>query len=109
MQSGNLISTTEFCVAHRIDIAFIVSLKQKGMISLEGDFIHLDQLAELERLVCFHYDLDINLEGIETINHLLQRIQTMQEELQRVKNRLRNYENEKAIIDYSPPIILLKR
>jgi chaperone modulatory protein CbpM len=39
-----------------------------------------------------YYELDINLEGIETITHLLQRINSMQDEVITFRKRLRFYE-----------------
>jgi len=37
--------------------------------------------------------MDINLEGIETVTHLLQRINLLQNEIIVLKNRLRLYES----------------
>jgi hypothetical protein len=39
-----------------------------------------------------HYDLDINLEGIEAITSLLNRVKSMQEEIRELRNRLEGYE-----------------
>jgi hypothetical protein len=42
---------------------------------------------------CIHlYELDINLEGIETIRYLLNRLTDMQEKMLELKNRLALYE-----------------
>ena len=53
-------------------------LQETGLIEIttieETVYIHASQLQELERIVHLYFELDINLEGIETINHLLQRI-----------------------------------
>jgi len=37
----------------------------------------------------FHYDLNINIEGIDAITHLLQQIEDLQQELIATKNKLR--------------------
>jgi hypothetical protein len=50
------------------------------------------QLNELEKIIRLYYELDINLEGIETVIHLLQRINDMQDEITLLKNRLRLHE-----------------
>lgn len=96
MQTGNLVAVNEFCVNHNIQISFITSLQQIGLIEItniqETGFIDVDQLQHLEKIVRFYFELDINLEGIETINHLLGRIQVMQNEIITLKNRLRLYE-----------------
>jgi hypothetical protein len=99
MQTENLIAVNEFCISHNIEISFISSLQKAGLIELtiieEAFFIDADQLQRLEKIVHFYYELDINLEGIETINHLLQRINSLQDEIIMLKNRLRLYERYK--------------
>ncbi len=92
----NLIPADEFCANHNIEISFIRTLQETGLIEIttieETGYINASQLYELERIVRLHYELDINLEGIETINHLLQRINNMQDEITALRNRLRLYE-----------------
>ena len=92
----NLIPADEFCANHNIEVSFIRSIQETGLIEIttieERVFIHASQLQELERIVRLYFELDINLEGIETINHLLQRISMMQDEIMVLKNRLRLYE-----------------
>ena len=91
-----LIPASEFCASHNIEVAFIRSLQQTGLIEItsveETIYIHENQLQDLERIIHLHFELDINLEGIETINHLLQRINYMQDEIMSLRNRLRLYE-----------------
>lgn len=60
----------------------------------ENLFIDEDQLRQLEKIVRFYYELDINLEGIETITHLLQRIKSLHDENTSLRNRLRLYESD---------------
>ena len=96
MQKENLIALDEFCANHNIEISFISSLQQTGLIEIstieQTGFIDAGQLQQLEKFLRFYYDLDINLEGIETITQLLQRINSMQEEIISLRNRLRLYE-----------------
>jgi hypothetical protein len=96
MLTENLIPISEFCNNHNIEVSFISSLQQNGLIEIttieETRFIDTAQLQQLEKIVRFYYELDINLEGIETVTHLLQRIIAMQDEITRLKNRLRLYE-----------------
>lgn len=98
MPTVNLIAIEDFCANYNIEISFINSLQQTGLIEItvveETWFIDADQLHQLEKMVRFYYDLGINLEGIETIFHLLQRIDSMQDEITALKNRLRLYESE---------------
>ena len=60
----------------------------------ETGFVDSAQLQQLEKIVHLYYELDINLESIETITHLLQRICAMQDEIISLRNRLSLYETE---------------
>lgn len=90
------IALDEFCSLHNIEISFISSLQQTGLIEIDtinqAEFIEASQLQQVEKFMRLYYDLDINLEGIETISHLLYRINSMQNEITVLKNRLRLYE-----------------
>ena len=96
MQTENLIALKTFCKSHNIGISFINSLQQTGLIDIimiqESAFIEVDKLPVIEQIVRFHYDLDINLEGIESIIHLLQLINVRDEEIMELKNKLRLYD-----------------
>jgi hypothetical protein len=98
MQTEYLISVDEFCANHNIEISFISSLEQTGLIEIttikETGFINAEQLQQLEKFIRLYYDLEINLEGIETITHLLQRMNSMHDEIIMLRNRLRLYESE---------------
>ncbi|WP_353185406.1 chaperone modulator CbpM [Parapedobacter lycopersici] len=96
MEKQELIAVHEFCVHHHAEITFIRALGESGLIEVvtvdNEYYVSPDQLPDLERWVRFHYDLDINLEGIEAIQHLLQQMKTMQDELKALKSRLHLYE-----------------
>ena len=74
-------------------MSFIHSLQQAGLIEIttinSAPFITSKQIVTLEKIVRFHYELDINVEGIESILLLLQRIEIMQNEIIQLKNELR--------------------
>jgi hypothetical protein len=98
MKTDFLIPVNDFCVNHNLEISFISSLEETGLIDVitirEDLFIDPEQLQQLEKIVRFHYDFDINLEGIETIIHLLQQIKSLQDENITLRNKLRLYESE---------------
>jgi chaperone modulatory protein CbpM len=86
----------EFCTYYQIELSFIHSLQDYGLIEVvreaDDEFIPENQLGALERMIRMHYELDINLEGIDAISHLLERVEEMQHEMTRLQNRLRFYE-----------------
>jgi hypothetical protein len=98
MKTKYLIAIDDFCANHNIDVSFISSLEKTGLIKIttieESGFIEAGQLLQLEKYVRFYYEMDINLEGIETVTYLLQKINTLQHELGTLRNRLRLYESE---------------
>lgn len=97
METSNLVLAGDFCMHHHISYTFIAGLRDAGLIELtvvgEDQFLHTDQLHELEKLIRLHTELDINPEGVEAIAHLLHKLHSLQHELQVTKQRLRVYEN----------------
>lgn len=86
------ISVEQCCSYYSIEVAFVHSLNEHGLIELtrqeEGVFIGFEQLTDLEKYMHMHYDLDINIEGLETIAHLLHKVQTLQTEIRTLRNEL---------------------
>ena len=74
------------------------ALTERGLIQVvvreQRSFIAPDQMGRLEQLARMRFDLDINLEGIEAISHLLERVDRMQREMRALQERLRVYEAE---------------
>jgi hypothetical protein len=96
MQNNELILAEEFCTHYKIQLSFINNLNQFGLIEItsveEKPYIPQSQLQKLEQIIRLHHDLDINLEGIEAITHLLDRVKSLQTEIAGLKNRLSIYE-----------------
>lgn len=92
MNRKELITIESFCEYHRIEVSFIRSLEESGLITVSRSgkttFIHFDEMPRVEKFVRMHYDLNINVEGLETIDYLLQKMEMMQKELNRLRNRL---------------------
>lgn len=90
-----MIPAKEFCTHHHIELNFIYSLREYGLvdvISNEGnDYLSVEKLNELEKIVRLHYDLDVNMEGIDVIMHLLNRLEAAQHEANELRNQLKFY------------------
>ena len=93
MNTENLIPAKKFCSSHRVELSFINSLKEYGLIQItelnDEAYLHTNQLQHIEKYLRLYYDLDINFEGIEAITHLLERIGKMQAEITVLKNRIK--------------------
>ncbi len=98
MQTDEMIPASECCIHYHIETTFIHSLKDAGLIeiSVVGDQLYVPaaQLGRLEKLVRLYYEMDINLEGIETITYLLQRMNEMQQQILQLNNSLSLYREE---------------
>ena len=93
----NSIPAAEFCAFHHIEVSLLHSLANAGLVEtaplLETGSIPLDQLDELEKFVRLYNELEINIPGIEAIVHLLEKVQSMHQEIVRLRNRLTLYES----------------
>lgn len=95
MQDEHLIPVQELCSNHKIKQGFIQLLQDYGLVELtmveEQIFISSFQLAELEKMIRLHHDLNVNIEGIDVIRHLLKRLEEAQDEIGRLKCKLKFY------------------
>jgi hypothetical protein len=92
----NLMTIQEYSVTYNIEQEFLISLEDCGIVvfNLEGEqrYIREEQLDELERYIHFHYDLNINIEGIDAIRHLLQKVHQLDAQVRQLKSRLNLHE-----------------
>ena len=92
MQSEEFITVEAFCEYYHVELSFIDSLNDYGLIKVNSvrdkKFIPNDQLRELEKFIALHYDLDINVAGIDAIGHLLQKVKELQDEVASLRDKL---------------------
>ena len=89
----DLIIVSEYCRICHIEPSFLYLLQKGGLIEIdtvEGE----SYLPAVERYTRMYYDLSINIEGIDAIHHLLGRVESLQQEVNRLKSKLRLYETE---------------
>lgn len=95
MPDDHLISVKELCIHHHIQIDFIQSLYDHGLIELttveDQILIPFSQLGEVEKMIRLHHELDVNIEGIDVIRHLLIRLEEAQDEISKLQNKLKFY------------------
>ena len=95
MELENLISLKQFCEHHAIDETFILSLNENDIIEVitinENSYIHLDSLEKTEKIIRLHLDLSVNIEGIDIIIQLLEKIELLENELKISKKKLSFY------------------
>lgn len=95
MEEYILIPAQDFCLSHQITIDVVQTMSDHGLIEIvkrkESFFIPENQIKRLEQILVFNRELDINLEGIETIFELLERIEFMQDHIKKLENKLQRF------------------
>jgi hypothetical protein len=91
MEQQHRISKTKVIRLYKIKSSFFNDLVANGLIKTEiidrVTYIHYDQLSALERFVNWHYDLEINVPSMQIIHRLLEKIQVLQEENQKLRKK----------------------
>lgn len=84
-----LFKIVDICQSNRVERTFIQELHHNGLIQIivekEQEYIHEEQIPQLERFISLHYDLDVNIQGIEVVHNLLQRIEQLQQQVELLK------------------------
>ena len=98
MEDQVYIAIEEICRHNSVSETFIFSLNDYDLIEIsiinEIKCIPHNQLKTLEKFMRLHNDLEINSEGLGAIQHLTQRLEEMQQEINVLKKRLEIYEDE---------------
>jgi hypothetical protein len=98
MEKEQLISIQQFCTHYNIEFSFLDSLQEFGLLEIvtieETRFLPIEKIKDIEQFIRMHYELDINLEGIDAISHLLRQMTTLQQEIITLRNRLNRHEEE---------------
>jgi len=98
MEKQTFISIDTICKYHKVTTAFILSLGEFELIDIQvinnEPCILQSQLAEVEKYVRLHNDLERNSEGLSAIFHLIQRLELMQQQITQLKMRLQLYEEQ---------------
>jgi DNA-binding transcriptional MerR regulator len=96
MIKEHFIAVSQLCNHHTIELSFLIELNEIGLIEIEtideSHYIHQDKVADLEKMIRLHLDLNLNIEGIDVVLNLLNKVEDLQIEVNALQNRLRLYE-----------------
>lgn len=86
-----------FCTHLGVEHSFVVAMQERGLVEIivieQRRYIAPEHLPRLEKLARMHYDLEINYEGLEALSHMLERMEALQVELTKLRDRLGRYED----------------
>lgn len=96
MNLKEYILTDKIRVHYHVEEDFLRALHESELIHIEifecKPYLPISEINEFEKFRRLHYDMEINIPGLEAIQNLLETIHRLQEEKQQLQNRLRLFE-----------------
>jgi hypothetical protein len=93
MAVTNLILIETLCTHYEVEVSFIDSLSDLGLIEVQTveqtRYLPEEKVTHLERMIRLHQELNVNPEGIDVILNLLEKVDRLNQELFQAKNTLR--------------------
>lgn len=97
---SELIIISEYCTQSNVEKNFISLLENEGLIVTEWhdgiQYLPVAQLGAVERYANWYYDLSINIEGIDAIRMLLERMDSLQSELNDLRNLIDSFRDRES-------------
>ncbi|MBK5209377.1 MAG: chaperone modulator CbpM [Flavobacteriaceae bacterium] len=97
MSKENFIPLHKLCELYQVEMSFFSNLSEVGLIQIttieQSLYVDQDKINDIEKMIRIYHDLNLNIEGIDIVFNLLQKITDLENELITIKNRLRFYEN----------------
>lgn len=101
MENEDMIPVHLVCSSHHVELTFIHALHDSGLISIrafdEVQYVPREELKDLEKMIRLHDELEVNTEGIEVIMELLRKVESLQDMLRSMQNRLHRYEEDELL------------
>lgn len=98
MKTENFISIQQICTHYNIPRSFVSALEYYELIEIisvqNAPCIHKTQIKNIEKMMRLHYELDINFEGMDAIFNLLKKVESLNESIVELHNRLKRFEFE---------------
>lgn len=96
MEKENYILLQDFCEVTKAKPEFLMQLFEHDLIQHitynNTPAIHQKELPTIERMLRLHYDLNVNIEGLQIITHMREKMMLLQEEILLMKRKLKRFE-----------------
>jgi len=96
MDLQEYVLVSRLCTHYAIELSFFYSLKDNGLIMVTTidsiDYLHQDELGLFEKIVRLNRDLQVDADALDVIVGLLRQVETLQQELNSLRNHLALYE-----------------
>ncbi|MEI7488892.1 MAG: chaperone modulator CbpM [Chryseobacterium sp.] len=86
------ISREELVKIYNIEITFFDELVDSGLLSIQTEneirYVMYEDLPVFEKFTNWHYDLEINLPGLEVIHDMLRKMEDLKQKNRELMNKL---------------------
>jgi hypothetical protein len=86
------ISREELVKIYNIEVTFFDELVDSGLLNVEMEneirYLMYEDLPSFERFANWHYDLEINLPGLEVIHEMLRKMEDLKQKNRELMNKL---------------------
>lgn len=86
------ISQEELVKIYNIEVTFFDELVDSGLLHIETEneirYLMYEDLPSFERFANWHYDLEINLPGLEVIHDMLKKMEDLKQKNRELMNKL---------------------
>ena len=92
------ISREELVKIYNIEITFFDELVDSGLLNIHTEneirYLMYEDLPSFERFTNWHYDLEINLPGLEVIHEMLQKMENLKQRNRELLSKLSAISNK---------------
>lgn len=97
MESTELIPVQIFNLHYQVETAFIISLYELQLVEFttvdDIQYIAVSHLPQVEKLIRLHSDFNLDADAIAIAAHLLDKVDTLQTEVETLRSKLKVYED----------------
>ena len=98
MDTEKYIPVLHLCDLYQLGVFFFKELNEEGLIELisrqNSMYLHEEKLYKVERIIRIHRELNVNIQGIDVVLNLLEKVDALQNEMNSIQSRLRLYEDD---------------
>lgn len=92
------ISREDLIRVYQVEVQFFDDLVNSGLLTPISDgntqYLEYRELPVFERFITWHYDLEVNMPGLEVIHGLLRQLQELRDENRRLLGHYRAFQHD---------------
>lgn len=95
--TGKRLLYSECLRIYEVEESFIESLHEVGLIEVvvseQERYIEYEEISDLEQFIRWYYEMNINVEGIDALRNMIEKVKSLQLEVNQLRNELQFYKS----------------